>query len=93
MRLRAVAFVLAALAGVGLGAWRLGEAATAWVEREILTQSRAGLASAGETWAGVEAAPNPLKDMMTKILSGKANVADATREASGLITEKMAAGR
>lgn len=55
MRLRAVAFVLAALAGVGLGAWRLGEATTAWVERETLTQARAALAGAGETWAGVEA--------------------------------------
>lgn len=55
MRLRAVVFVLAALGGVGFGAWRLGEATTAWVERETLTKARAGLAGAGETWAGVEA--------------------------------------
>jgi N,N'-diacetylchitobiose transport system substrate-binding protein len=45
------------------------------------------------TWAAVEAAPNPLKDMLTKVLSGQASVAQATGEASGLITEKMAAGK
>lgn len=42
------------------------------------------------TWAAVEAGANPLKDMMTKILSGKASVDQAAREASGLITQKMA---
>jgi N,N'-diacetylchitobiose transport system substrate-binding protein len=42
------------------------------------------------TWASVEAQPNPLKDMLTKILSGKASVDQAAKEASGLITEKMA---
>jgi N,N'-diacetylchitobiose transport system substrate-binding protein len=42
------------------------------------------------TWAGVEAAPNPLKDMLTKVLGGQAGVPEATKEASGLITQKMA---
>jgi N,N'-diacetylchitobiose transport system substrate-binding protein len=42
------------------------------------------------TWAAVEAGANPLKDMMTKILSGKASIDQAAKEASGLITEKMA---
>jgi N,N'-diacetylchitobiose transport system substrate-binding protein len=42
------------------------------------------------TWAAVEAAPNPIKDMMTKILSGKASAADAATEADELITQKMA---
>jgi N,N'-diacetylchitobiose transport system substrate-binding protein len=42
------------------------------------------------SWAGVEAGANPLKDMMTKILSGKASVDQAAKEASGLITQKMA---
>ena len=45
------------------------------------------------SWAAVEAAPNPLKDMMTKILSGKASVQEATKEASALITEKMASSK
>jgi N,N'-diacetylchitobiose transport system substrate-binding protein len=40
-------------------------------------------------WAAVEASPNPLKDMMTKILSGEADVATASKEASELITQKM----
>ena len=44
------------------------------------------------TWAAVETGANPLKDMMTKILSGKASVDQAAKEASGLITEKMASG-
>src|SRR5262249_32550464 len=43
------------------------------------------------SWAAVEASPNPLKDMMTKILSGKASVPDASKEASDLITQKMSA--
>jgi N,N'-diacetylchitobiose transport system substrate-binding protein len=42
------------------------------------------------TWAAVEATPNPIKDMMTKILSGKASAADAATEADNLITQKMA---
>jgi N,N'-diacetylchitobiose transport system substrate-binding protein len=42
------------------------------------------------SWAGVEAAPNPLKDMLTKVLSGQASTAEATKEASALITQKMA---
>jgi N,N'-diacetylchitobiose transport system substrate-binding protein len=43
------------------------------------------------SWAAVEANPNPLKDMMTKILSGKADVPTASKEASDLITQKMSA--
>jgi len=42
------------------------------------------------TWAAVEATPNPIKDMLTKILSGKASAADAAAEANNLITQKMA---
>jgi N,N'-diacetylchitobiose transport system substrate-binding protein len=42
------------------------------------------------SWAAVEAAPNPLKDMLTKVLSGQAGVPEATSEASNLITQKMA---
>jgi N,N'-diacetylchitobiose transport system substrate-binding protein len=42
------------------------------------------------SWAAVEAAPNPLKDMLTKVLSGQAGVPAATTEASNLITQKMA---
>jgi len=42
------------------------------------------------SWAAVEAAPNPIKDMLTKVLSGKASAADAAKEASALITQKMA---
>ncbi|HYT25490.1 MAG TPA: sugar ABC transporter substrate-binding protein, partial [Actinomycetota bacterium] len=45
------------------------------------------------TWAAVEAAPNPLKDMMTRVLSGKASVQDAAMEASGQITQKMASAK
>ena len=55
MRMRAVGFVLAALGGVCFGAWRLGEAASGWIERETLSQARAELARAGETWATVSA--------------------------------------
>jgi N,N'-diacetylchitobiose transport system substrate-binding protein len=42
------------------------------------------------TWAAVEATPNPIKDMMTKVLSGKADAATAAAEANNLITQKMA---
>ena len=44
-----------------------------------------------KSWAAVEAAPNPLKDMLTKVLSGQASVDAAAKEASNLITQKMAA--
>jgi len=43
-------------------------------------------------WAAVEASPNPLKDMLTKILSGKASIQQASTEASTLITQKLASG-
>src|SRR6266496_4076148 len=42
------------------------------------------------SWAAVEAGQNPLKDMMTRILSGKASVDQAAKEASALIGQKMA---
>ncbi len=42
------------------------------------------------SWAAVEAAPNPIKDMLTKFLSGKASAAGAAKDANGLITQKMA---
>jgi N,N'-diacetylchitobiose transport system substrate-binding protein len=42
------------------------------------------------TWAAVEAAPNPLKDMLTQVLTGKASVAQAAKKASARITSKMA---
>jgi N,N'-diacetylchitobiose transport system substrate-binding protein len=42
------------------------------------------------TWAAVEATPNPIKDMMTKVLSGKSDAAAAAAEADNLITQKMA---
>jgi N,N'-diacetylchitobiose transport system substrate-binding protein len=44
-----------------------------------------------KTWAAVEASPNPLKDMLTKVLSGRASIDTAAKEASSLITQKMAA--
>ena len=43
-------------------------------------------------WAAVEASPNPLKDMLTKVLSGKATIQQASQEASKLITQKLASG-
>jgi N,N'-diacetylchitobiose transport system substrate-binding protein len=44
-----------------------------------------------KSWAAVEAAPNPIKDMLTKVLSGQASIDAAAKEASNLITQKMAA--
>ncbi len=44
------------------------------------------------SWAAVEASPNPLKDMLTKVLSGKASIPQASQEASTLITQKLASG-
>jgi N,N'-diacetylchitobiose transport system substrate-binding protein len=43
-----------------------------------------------KSWAAVEASPNPLKDMLTKVLSGQASIEQASKEASALITQKMA---
>ena len=43
-----------------------------------------------KAWAAVEASPNPIKDMLTKVLSGKASIDAAAKEASNLITQKMA---
>jgi N,N'-diacetylchitobiose transport system substrate-binding protein len=43
-----------------------------------------------KSWAAVEASPNPLKDMLTKVLSGQASIDAAAKEASALIGQKMA---
>jgi N,N'-diacetylchitobiose transport system substrate-binding protein len=43
-----------------------------------------------KSWAAVEASPNPLKDLLTKVLSGQASIQAASKEASALITQKMA---
>ncbi|MGH3386913.1 MAG: extracellular solute-binding protein [Nocardioidaceae bacterium] len=40
-------------------------------------------------WAAVETAPNPIKDMMTKVLTGT-SIPDAAAEADKLITDRMA---
>jgi N,N'-diacetylchitobiose transport system substrate-binding protein len=40
-------------------------------------------------WASVEAGANPLKDMMTKILTGQASVADAAKAADDEINTRM----
>jgi N,N'-diacetylchitobiose transport system substrate-binding protein len=40
-------------------------------------------------WASVEAGANPLKDMLTKILTGQASVADAAKAADQEITSRM----
>ncbi|HVH03986.1 MAG TPA: OmpA family protein, partial [Amaricoccus sp.] len=53
MRLRAILFAVAVLAGVGAGAFKLAEAATAWVERTTALQISDGLAAAGQDWAAV----------------------------------------
>jgi OOP family OmpA-OmpF porin len=55
MRLRAITFVLIALAGAAGGAQSAGERAAAWVERATLEQVAEGLAAAGEDWARAEA--------------------------------------
>jgi OOP family OmpA-OmpF porin len=54
MRLRAILFAVAVLAGVGAGAWRLAEAATAWLERTTGERVHAALDAAGQDWAEVE---------------------------------------
>jgi N,N'-diacetylchitobiose transport system substrate-binding protein len=40
-------------------------------------------------WASVEAGANPLKDMMTKILTGQASIADAAKAADAEIASRM----
>lgn len=56
----------------------------------------AGAAAAGSfvtpqdpRWASVEAGANPLKDMLTKVLTGKASIADAAKAANDEINARM----
>lgn len=53
MRLRAILFAIATVAGAGTGAFYTARAATAWVERTTAARVGAGLEAAGEDWAGV----------------------------------------
>jgi N,N'-diacetylchitobiose transport system substrate-binding protein len=56
----------------------------------------AGAAAAGSfvtpqdpRWASVEAGANPLKDMLTKVLTGQASIADAAKAANAEIEARM----
>jgi N,N'-diacetylchitobiose transport system substrate-binding protein len=56
----------------------------------------AGAAAAGSfvtpqdpRWAAVEGGANPLKDMLTKVLTGKASIADAAKAANAEIEARM----
>lgn len=56
----------------------------------------AGAAAAGSKvtpqdprWASVESGANPLKDMLTKVLTGKASIADAAKAADEEISARM----
>jgi N,N'-diacetylchitobiose transport system substrate-binding protein len=56
----------------------------------------AGAAAAGSfvtpqdpRWASVEAGANPLKDMLTKVLTGQASIADAAKAANTEIEARM----
>jgi N,N'-diacetylchitobiose transport system substrate-binding protein len=56
----------------------------------------AGAAAAGSfvtpqdpRWASVESGANPLKDMLTKVLTGKASIADAAKAADDEIGVRM----
>jgi N,N'-diacetylchitobiose transport system substrate-binding protein len=56
----------------------------------------AGAAAAGSKvtpqdprWASVESGANPLKDMLTKVLTGKASIADAAKAADDEIAARM----
>jgi OOP family OmpA-OmpF porin len=53
MRLRAVLFAVVVLAGFGVGAVKLAETATAWVETTTAERLAEGLAAAGQDWASV----------------------------------------
>ena len=56
----------------------------------------AGAAAAGSfvtpqdpRWASVEAGANPLKDMLTKVLTGQASIEDAAKAANAEIEARM----
>jgi N,N'-diacetylchitobiose transport system substrate-binding protein len=40
-------------------------------------------------WASVEAGANPLKDMLTQVLTGKASIADAAKAADQVINDRL----
>ena len=70
-------------------------AETATSENENLAVA-AGAAAAGSfvtpqdpRWAAVEAGANPLKDMLTKVLTGQASIADAAAAANAEIEARM----
>jgi N,N'-diacetylchitobiose transport system substrate-binding protein len=70
-------------------------AATATSENANLAVA-AGAAAAGSfvtpqdpRWASVESGANPLKDMLTKVLTGKASIADAAKAADDEIGTRM----
>jgi len=70
-------------------------AETATTENENLAVA-AGAAAAGSfvtpqdpRWAAVEAGANPLKDMLTKVLTGQASIADAAAAANAEIEARM----
>ena len=70
-------------------------AATATSENPNLAVA-AGAAAAGSfvtpqdpRWASVESGANPLKDMLTKVLTGKASIADATKAADDEIAARL----
>jgi OmpA-OmpF porin, OOP family len=53
MRLRAIAFALAAFGATGAGAWWIGDATAAYAERRLAGDLEAALAAAGHDWAYV----------------------------------------
>jgi OmpA-OmpF porin, OOP family len=66
MRLRAIAFALAAFAATGAGAWWIGDATAAYAERRLSGDLEAALAAAGHDWAEIRA------DGLRLTLSGEA---------------------
>jgi OmpA-OmpF porin, OOP family len=55
MRLRAIAFALAAFGATGAGAWWIGEAAADYAERRLASDLATALAAAGHDWAEIRA--------------------------------------
>jgi OmpA-OmpF porin, OOP family len=55
MRLRAIAFALAAFGATGAGAWWIGEATADYAERRLAGDLATALAAAGHEWAEIRA--------------------------------------
>jgi OmpA-OmpF porin, OOP family len=55
MRLRAIAFALAAFGATGAGAWWIGEATADYAERRLAGDLATALAAAGHDWAEIRA--------------------------------------